>query len=51
MKPDMVTYTVSAQIERHSWLERQEIHFGRTSVNFGEKSAKNMVIFDDFSPK
>ena len=22
--------TVSAQIERHSWLERQETHFGRT---------------------
>ena len=43
--------TVSAQIERHSWLERQETHFGRTMVNFGEKSAKNTVIFDDFSAK
>ena len=43
--------TVSAQIERHSWLERQETHFGRTMVNFGEKAAKNTVIFEDFSPK
>ena len=32
-------------------IERQETHFGRTMVNFGEKSAKNTAIFDDFSPK
>ena len=44
-------HTVSAQIERHSWLERQETHFGRTMVNFGEKSSENTVIFDDFSSK
>ena len=43
--------TVSAQIERHSWLERQETHFGCTMVNFGEKSSENTEIFDDFSPK
>ena len=40
--------TVSAQIEDHSWLERQETLFGRTLVNFGEKLSENTVIFDDF---
>ena len=38
--------TVSAQIERHSWLECQEAHLGPTMANFGKKSSKNTVIFD-----
>ena len=38
-------HTVSAQIERHSRLERQEPLFRYTMVNFDEKWSKNTVIF------
>ena len=38
--------TVSAQIERHSWLERQGAHFGHTMVIFGEKLSKDYSIFE-----
>ena len=40
-----ITTTLSAQIERHSWLERQEIHFGRTMVIFGEKLLQKLQYF------
>ena len=33
--------TVTAHIERHSWLERQETHFG----HFRRKIGKNYSIF------
>ena len=43
--------TVSAQIERHSWLERHEAHFGHTMVIFDQKSSKNAVFSDNFWSK
>ena len=39
-------YTVYAQIEHHSWLERKETLFGRTSVSFGKKTSKHTIIFE-----
>ena len=37
--------TVSAQIKRHSQLERQEPLFSGTMVNIDEKSSKNTIVF------
>ena len=37
--------TVSAQIERHSLLERQGTVLGHTMVNFGEKLSKNYSFY------
>ena len=43
--------TVSAQIERHSWLERQGILFGCTMVIFSKKLCKSCSIFGQNLPK
>ena len=46
-----VLLTVSAQIERHSWLEDQWTHFGRTIVIFGERLSKDYSVFEQNLPK
>ena len=46
-----VLCTVSAQIERHSLLERQETVYGRAMVIFGEKCLKITVFIDKNVPK
>ena len=38
--------TVSAHIERHSWLERQEAHFGHTMVIIHNFLFKDRVLLD-----
>ena len=43
--------TVTAQIEHHSWLERQGKQFNQTTVFFEEKLSQNTVFLAIFSPK
>ena len=38
--------TVSAHIERHSWLERQEVHFGLTMGVFLNFLSKSRLFLD-----
>jgi len=46
-KESQLRDTVSAQIERHSWLERQETSIGRTMVIFfGENLSKDDSILE-----
>ena len=47
----MVKFTVSAQIEHHSWLERQDAHFGCTVVIFGRFLRQKTLKFAQFFAK